>query len=95
MSIDNALERLKECAQATLGTAGGQVNLANARVAIHKAIAIIERNRPDDTATLRDQLAMTAVQAMLSASDKHFQTFDQLAERAYCFADSMLKARQQ
>lgn len=47
-----------------------------------------------DEFTLRDQIAIAAMQGLL-ASDKVFFTDDEITERAYRTADAMLKKREQ
>lgn len=93
MSIEaNAVSRLN-----IMAAQADQANKPEIAKALRSAVAIVERvverNGPDDTTTLRDQLAMTAVPQLMAA--RNWTTFDQLAEQAYAFADAMLKVRQQ
>ena len=47
-----------------------------------------------DNATLRDELAMAALQGILSDSEAFYQTFSALAGDCYAIADAMLKERE-
>lgn len=82
----NATEYLNK--QAAFADAAGASN--SARI-LREAAELLATPPQEDTPTLRDQLAMTAVPQLMAA--RNWTTFDQLAEQAYAFADSMLKAK--
>jgi hypothetical protein len=45
------------------------------------------------TASLRDQFAMAALNGMMGTSEKAWSTIDEVAKAAYVMADAMMKAR--
>lgn len=52
---------------------------------------------PPETLTLRDQLAMAALQGLLAEGSCHedLETYREVADCAYDYADAMLAARKQ